>query len=289
MLTEGQLKRRRLGLGGSDVAAILGLNPYATPLNVWADKTGKVPLRSVSPDNEAIIWGNALEPVIADQFAKRTKCKLDEIPEDMSPLVHEDRDWQRGTPDRLIVDRRDGLEIKTAGWRMAHLWGEAGTDYIPAGYHMQCDWYMSLMGYEIFEVAALIGGQDFRMYTIERDPRLEEVMLERAHQFWFHFVKRDIPPEPMRDSDKQTVAALFAAPSPKVYVGPTRAQAQLARQRFAMDAKLKDIQKARDIVDAKLGIEMQMTPGFQFADGKVRWQHTKGKTPHIRFYAAKGT
>lgn len=288
VLTEGQLKRRRLGLGGSDVSAILGVNPYQTPLDVWADKTGKVPIRSVS--NEAMIWGTVLEPVIASEFARRTGCELDDIPEELTPLVHESRPWHMGTPDYLIRNKRIGLEVKTAGWRMAHLWGDTGTDHIPDMYRIQCDWYSALMDYDMWEVAALIGGQDFRTYTIEKNARLRWLMLERAERFWIDHVQADVPPEPIRESDKQAVARLFAPPPEKHYSMATSAQVKLARARLAIDKELKAVKKRRDIVDAKLGIEMQLTPGIQFEEAKVRWVGSKGKISSLRFYPTdKGT
>lgn len=287
-LTDGQLERRRHGLGGSDVSAILGVNPYATPLDVWADKTGKVPIRSVS--NEAMIWGSVLEPVIASEYARRTGVELDSVPEELTPLVHESRPWHMGTPDYLIKDRRNGLEIKAVGFRSAGQWGDNGTDQIPAMYHIQCDWYSALMDYELWEVAALIGGQELRCYTIERSERLESMMLERAERFWYDHVQADVPPEPIRESDKQAVARLFAPPPEKHYSMASASQVKLARERLAIDKELKAVKKRRDIVDAKLGIEMQMTPGIQFDDAKVRWVHAKGKTASLRFYPVdKGT
>ena len=66
------LEERRKGIGGSDVAALLGLNPYKTPLALWEEKTAK----NVSDcTSESAYWGTMLEDVVAKEFSKRTGMK----------------------------------------------------------------------------------------------------------------------------------------------------------------------------------------------------------------------
>ncbi len=69
MSREDWLKERRKAIGGSDAAAIIGLNAYATPYTVWADKTGRLPEK---PDSEAMRQGRDLEQYVVDRFTELT-------------------------------------------------------------------------------------------------------------------------------------------------------------------------------------------------------------------------
>ena len=73
MSREDWLVHRRQAIGGSDAATILGLNPYASPYTLWADKTSRLP---VQPDNEAMRQGRDLEPYVVRRFEEATSCLL---------------------------------------------------------------------------------------------------------------------------------------------------------------------------------------------------------------------
>ena len=220
MLTEGQLERRKSGLGGSDIAAILGISPWATPIDVWMEKTEKVAPRVVK--SEAMLWGTVLEPVILSEYARRMEVGLYAIPEEDTPVRHPERSWQCGTPDSLIIpgwlnpepadselepgdsepmpyadvlkEALGGLECKAVGMRKSREWGDSGTDEVPRYYRVQSEWYRSIFGFPVWEMVVLIGGQDFRVYTLPKSERLENHMLEKAERFWTHNVQGDNPP-----------------------------------------------------------------------------------------------
>lgn len=67
------LEHRKTGIGGSDAAAIVGMNPYVTPFALWADKTGRMPAKE---DNEAMRQGRDLEQYVADRFTEQTGKKF---------------------------------------------------------------------------------------------------------------------------------------------------------------------------------------------------------------------
>lgn len=64
------LEDRRKGIGGSDVATILGLNQYKSAYQLWLEKTGQVELKDT--ESEPAYWGNVLEEVVAKEFQERT-------------------------------------------------------------------------------------------------------------------------------------------------------------------------------------------------------------------------
>lgn len=190
-LTAEQLENRRHGIGGSDAGAILGLNPYRTPLDVWQEKTGRVEPPDLS-DNEAVRWGEILEDAVASEYALREGVKVRRV---NRTLVHPEHPWMLAHLDRTVVGKRRVLEVKTAGAHMAGEWGEPGTDQVPEYHLAQIVHYLAVTGYESADLAVLIGGRDFRVYHIQRDEELIQALIEAERDFW-RLVETDTPPEP---------------------------------------------------------------------------------------------
>lgn len=176
---------RRKGVGSSDIAPILGLSTYATPLDIWRDK---ILGPDLEPDDNRRKWGRLLEPLVRQQAAEALGTTI-EVP---APLERDD--WMRANLDGLTA-AGDVVEIKTAGVDQAAEWGEPGTDDVPESYLAQVAWQLAVAGRSLAHVAVLIGGNDFRMYRIPRNLELERAILDRCHSFWFENVKRQVPPE----------------------------------------------------------------------------------------------
>lgn len=194
-LSDEQLAMRRRGIGGSDVAALLGLDPYRTAWDVWAEKTGRA---EPSPENRFTRWGNRLEAVIADEYRERLGVALWKG----ATVVHAARPWQLGTPDRLVnassqASAEWGLEIKARGLRQAWRWGAErdGAAGVPDEVQAQAHWYMSLTDLPRWDVAVLLDGNDFRAYTLERDTDVEAALLDVAERFWRDHVQANVPPD----------------------------------------------------------------------------------------------
>ncbi|EOA2606900.1 lambda-exonuclease family protein, partial [Enterococcus hirae] len=68
------LEDRKRGIGGSDVATVLGLNKYKSPYQLWLEKTGQIELKD--SESEPAYWGNVLEEVVAKEFQERTGKKV---------------------------------------------------------------------------------------------------------------------------------------------------------------------------------------------------------------------
>lgn len=200
---------RRKGVGGSDVAAILGLSKFRTAYDVWLEKTGQA---APQEENEAMYWGTVLEDVVASEYSRRSGRKIQRV---NKQLVHPSLPIARANIDRAVInpDIRgnvrwvDGrlttdrlLECKTANAFTAHKWGETGTDDIPDDYVVQCQWYAGIARVETVDLAVLIGGSDFRLYTIAAVPALFDALLEAAARFW-KLVDNGTPPDPQTLED----------------------------------------------------------------------------------------
>ena len=179
-----QLKNRHLSLGGSDVGAILGLSPFKSPLAVWMEKTGKE-VKAV--DSLPLRFGSFVEEFVANEYAKATGFALRH---DESIYIHPDHSYMSAHIDRFV--HTEGLEqaatkileCKTASPFSRAQWGEPGSDQIPLHYLTQVTWYLAITGIERADIAVLFGNTDFRVYTILRDPELENLVLEKAHHSW---------------------------------------------------------------------------------------------------------
>ena len=180
------LEQRRTGIGGSDVAAILGLSKWKTPLDVWKDQ---VEGGSEEEPTPSIEWGVRLEPVIRQKYSDVTGLAV-ECPQ--QTFRHPEHGFMIANIDGICSDGRL-LEIKTA--RTSADWGEEGTDEIPDYYLTQVQHYMAVLGKELCDVAVLIGASDFRIYTVKADPELQAMLIREEAAFWKKVEERT-PPAP---------------------------------------------------------------------------------------------
>jgi len=176
-------------LGGSDAAAVVGLDPYRSPYRVWIEKTGQV-APSADPPSEAAYWGQRLEDLVAQEFSRQSGKQ---VRRSGKILRHPRHAFLAGHLDRLIVGDGPGvfLECKTAGVRQADQWAEG---QIPDAYVLQIHHYLALTGAPHAYVAVLIGGQEFRWMRVDRDETLITWLVEREVEFWTRYVEPRVPP-----------------------------------------------------------------------------------------------
>lgn len=216
---EEWLNERRSGIGGSDAAAILGLSPWKTPLSVYLEKIGQAPER---PDNDRMLWGRLLEPVIRQHYADQTG-RVVRMPGTPYGLVRsETHPFMLATIDGFTDDGRI-LEIKTAG--SADGWGEPGTDEVPEYYLPQVQHYLAVTGFAVADVAVLIGGHDFRIYHVEADKEFHDILIDVEASFW-RCVEQRVPPPPVSGDD---VARLFPKDTGRVVEATEEIAALFAR------------------------------------------------------------
>lgn len=179
------LEMRKQGIGGSDVAAIAGLNKWKSPVAVYLEKLDAI---EGQEENEAMYWGNVLEDVVAREFTERTGLK---IRRRNAILKHPDHPFMLANVDRLIVGQKVGLECKTANEYLKKEWEE---EEIPAQYILQCQHYMAVTGFEAWWIAVLVGGNKFIYKKIDRDEELINYLVGIEKNFWENHVLKQIPP-----------------------------------------------------------------------------------------------
>lgn len=197
-------REKQVGIGGSDVATILGLNPYKSRFVLWLEKT-----KQKAPDfveNDAVEWGNILEPVVREQFKKKTGFK---VFQNNFVLQHDEFDWMLANLDGEVIDPffdgRGVLEIKTTNERNKKQWD----DGCPVHYLCQVMHYLAVTGYEYAYICCLIGGSTFKYFLIERDEYIIDKIIQEEIRF-MREVKTGTPPDIGGSADeKNWLAATF--------------------------------------------------------------------------------
>lgn len=288
------LEGRRTGIGGSDVAAILGLSPWRTPLDVYESKIKQTNDQEVS---EAAYWGTTLEDVVAKEFAKRTGVKIQRVNHQFSdgwmianidraivnPLIAKSvRPIENPTPHEkeLYGDRPIttdvALEAKTSNQFNADQWGpsqepeikegKVTTEHvIPMYYETQIQWYCGVLKLRGMFLAVLIGGSDFRMYWIEARPDVFEVLKAKCENFWKEHVEKKVPPEPINIED---VKKLYAKSNGQ----EIEATGELAidyGEFSRLSGEIKNLKKQQEAVKAKIAIAMKDNEILTLAGKKV--------------------
>lgn len=167
---------RRKGIGGSDVATILGLNKWKSPYQLWLEKTGQIDLEYI--ESEPAYWGNVLEEIVAKEFQERTGKKVRRRNKVFEHPLHP---FLRANIDRDVVGENAILECKTAN---AFLGKEWEGEEVPLSYLCQVQHYMNVLNKKYCYIAVLIGGQKFIWKQVDRDQELIDMITERLVEFW---------------------------------------------------------------------------------------------------------
>lgn len=189
------LKCRQAGIGGSDVAALLGLNNYASALDIYISKVEEIPAEEEElPEKkkERLYWGNKLEGTIASEF-KRRNPEFSKVQRSSYMWHHPDYKFMVANVDRFIYHPEHGwgiLEIKTAG----EMRDKDFRDGIPEEYLLQVMHYLAVMGLDYAYLAVLIGFE-YRQFKVTRNEELIETLIELEKAFWVDHVLAGNPPE----------------------------------------------------------------------------------------------
>lgn len=180
----------RESIGASQAPVAVGLHPFTAPLELWAELVGEKP---PFEGNEATRWGLLLEPAVRQAYADERGVEVT-IP--AAPFFRDG--WKRASPDGLVmtdgVRVAWGVEIKTSSQFLSNEWGGEGTDEVPLHYVAQCAWSMHVLDVDRWDLAALIGGRDFRIFKLERDREFEEDLVQGVTTFWERHVLARLPP-----------------------------------------------------------------------------------------------
>jgi len=185
MQTEDLTDRKKF-IGSSDIAAVMGLSRWTTPLQLWAVKTGRLEPDDLS-ELEYVQLGTELEDFVAQKFQRETNLKVRRTPK---RYVHADFPYMVAQVDRIIEGTNELLECKTcSAWKAKEWEGEE----IPQEYILQVMWQLGIAHRSVGHIAVLIGGQAFKYKRMNADLELFDKMVLAAVEF-DKMVKNDTPP-----------------------------------------------------------------------------------------------
>ena len=274
MARETWLDVRRQGIGSSDAAAAVGLNPYQSQLELWMHKTGKGDLLpTIDPLDETtpMYWGTLLEPIVAAHYTKRTGNRVRRV---NAVLGHPQIPWMLANIDREVVGAPDVqiLECKTAGINGAKLWRDGVPEYI----QLQVMHQLAVTGKQAADVAVLICGQELQIHRIERDEAMISQLIALEEQFW-ELVKSDTAP-PVNASDSAATALRCLYPQDSG-VDIDLSEDEAASRQFAQLLQVREHLTACEEQEALLKHQIQQHMGnasfARFAGGSVSWKRSK--------------
>ena len=195
------LRERKNYIGGSELAAICGVSSFdKTALDVYLSKVNPqlVELTKNDPNYEAAYWGTKQEEIIAERYAEECNVIIQKQP---TLIRHPKYPFIACNIDRWVGNKEYILECKTAHFYKMKQWGDSGTDQIPESYLIQVAYYAAICDVSKVDIAVLIGGQDFRIYTYERNRELEDKLIKIACNFWYNQIEKRIPPKCVNTRD----------------------------------------------------------------------------------------
>lgn len=267
------LEVRRRGIGSSDAAAALGLNPYQSPLALWLNKTGREPVSDppTDEDRDPRYWGTQLEQVVAEHYARSTGFKVRRC---NAVLQHPEHPWMLANIDREVVGSNavQILECKTAGLNGARLWRDGVPEYV----QLQVQHQLAVTGKQAADVAVLVCGNTFQCYRIERDAALIERLIALEAQFW-HYVLTDTPPPADGSvSAAQALQALYPeAVAPVVDLSEDPTMDACFADLLAVRARLTELESIEAQHKQRIQERLGSASGARFSLGEVSWKRSK--------------
>lgn len=259
-------------IGASEIGAIMGMSPFTTPLQVWAEKTGKVPHDELS-NFEAKEWGTRLEEVVAEKFSQKNGLKLMAY---KTRFVHPEYDYISCELDRIIVGTDELVEVKTCNAWAAKQW--AG-DEIPNHYVLQVNLQLGLSKRKKGHLAVLIGGSKYIEKAIEFNQKLYDQEIEAAKDFWERFILGTEIPLAMAD-DNTFLSELYpeAQEGTKFFVEQDAIELNMwVEERQGGKTSIKEAEVEVKAIEAKIKQKLGESEYGETDQYKISWRSVNKK------------
>lgn len=261
--TPAWAEERRLSVGASEVAAIMGLSPYDTALDVYLHKQGVDkhfdPVLSYS--------GHASENVVEGWIREFSGLNIDPLPGFMArstewPFLH--ASFDRVTEGPFLT-----IQIKTAAQYAGHHWDEG----IPTSIRVQVQTEMAVAGTPRALVVVWIGGREYRTYWEARDDRfILEHLIPTVQQFWDGNVRAGVPPLP------STLAEVNAIETVVSELELSGEAFDILERITVLNSDIQTQSEERDALKVALGQYVGAADTLMFEGRKVAtWKSQKGR------------
>ena len=265
---EEWLAYRRKGIGGSDAAAVLGISPFRTGVDLYYDKLGQ----SVEDDEQNWVakeMGALLEDLVARIFAKKTGLEVCPMP---VMFQHGEHPWMLADVDRLVI-LPDGsnaiLECKTTNYNARDKWEYDGKPIVPQYYEAQGRHYMAVMNLDRVYYCCLYGNSkdDVIIRSIDRDLDYEAELIALEENFWTNHVQAKTPPPYIEDDGALVLESLRRCMGPSYKDAPpasftgaqcenVRRYVELREQRGGLNTSARTLDKEMERLKARIMADM---------------------------------
>lgn len=267
MSREKWLRERKSHIGGSDAAAIVGLNEYSSPVSVWGDKTNRLP---EAEDNEAMRQGRDLEDYVAKRFTEKTGKR---VRRENAILINPDLPFAHANVDRMVIGEDAGLECKTTS--SLNLRKFKNGEY-PDRYYVQCMHYMMVTGAKKWYLAVLVFGRDFYVYEIERDEDEIEALKESEAGLWGYVERDEMPPADGSAGTDEAIAAIY--PNGDGTECDLTAFETDVDTRIRLKSRIKELETDVKSIDNRIKAFMGMSETGFLSEHKVTFKNTTRST-----------
>ena len=259
------LAMRKAGIGGSDCAPAVGLSRWKSPFQLWSEKTNRI---TPTKAGEAAYWGSVMEPILRNEFAKRTNLEVHELPAFLRSKEHP---FMLANIDGYVKNE-DGsysvLEIKTAN---AYAAVQDWQNGLPIEYYCQVMHYMAVTGMSSAYVSVLLGGNQFDIQKIERDEEMIQHIIQMEEHFWYEYMLKDTPPEATA-KDNEFMSQLYPKSEEKAIEMPAQAKDILEDyEKACHDLAL--AKEAKEEAEAKLKLMLANAEVGISGNFKVSWKN----------------
>ncbi|GAA6122610.1 YqaJ viral recombinase family protein [Bifidobacterium psychraerophilum] len=278
------LTQRGLGVGGSDMSTILGVNKYQTPYSLWLEKTGRAVHEDIS-GRWPVIKGNVLEGELRRWFRRRYPAMSLTDGTDMS-LISKTHPCMRASLDGVLWDEDRGfgvLECKTASsYRAADWHADDGSLKAPGYYMAQVTHYLAVTGWSYGCFVADIGESEPVEVWFERDEDDIKTVVDAAEAFW-GFIQRDEPPE-LTGMD---VDALYPQDDGDIETTDSAEFDRLSDEYMRISSEQSELKKCKDAISSLLKPMIGERSGLESARHQVTYKTTHYKESVRQAYDAR--
>lgn len=239
-------KVRSKGIGGSEVAAILGLDKYSSPYKVWARKTGREPKEL---ENKYMRAGTILESAVAEFFQQETKYRIIKASAKQKVFTHPEYPFAIGMPDRFYIAKQKVgkgiLECKATQMQL---------DEVIDPWFCQLQWYLGITGSIYGGVAWLERGLDFKYREYEYKKEFFDWMLGKVDAFWNVNVLKDVAPDPISVEDIQ---AMYERSAEGKTIEASAEMVQAHKRLKVLKDAIKEIEKESTQLEEQIKVAMR--------------------------------
>ena len=248
-------------IGGSDAAAIVGMNDFSSPYSVWAEKTGKVP---GFEGNMSTKVGTFLEDFVAKLFEEETGKR---VQRDNATITNSDYPWACANIDRQVIGEDAGLEIKTTGEFNLKKFKNGE---FPENYYAQCVHYLAVTGKQRWYLAVLIGNKDFKVFTIERDEAEIKALMDAEEEFWTYVETNSPPPADGHFKTTETIKKVYGSSVPVTV--ELFGMDDMLKRREVLKAQVKELSAEIDSIENQVKVAMGEAEAASCGKYKVTWK-----------------